>query len=200
MQRGLLGFSLLVLAAGTTVLALTFQHDGLALSLWALGSAAVWAAGGAVLLRCSEVPDCRGSRRWKSVLVAAVVLLCAGSFCGALVAEQVPVLSGFVADAVQTRTGAPWVVLGSALVAGMAEELFFRVGLRRLLPARWFVAASTAAYVLCTLATGNAALVLMAAILGMACALVLEYTGRPWAPVLLHASWSLVMVGLYPLV
>lgn len=89
--------------------------------------------------------------------------------------------------------------MGVALVTGAAEEIFFRVSLHRLLPKKYAPYIATVAYVIATGATGNAALVDMAAVLGMTCSIALQLTGRAVVPILIHAAWTLTMVGLFPL-
>lgn len=89
--------------------------------------------------------------------------------------------------------------MGVALVTGAAEEIFFRVSLHRLLPKKYAPYVATVAYVIATGATGNAALVAMAAVLGTTCSIALQLTGRAVVPIIIHAAWTLTMVGLFPL-
>ncbi|WP_347043062.1 CPBP family glutamic-type intramembrane protease, partial [Brachybacterium nesterenkovii] len=91
------------------------------------------------------------------------------------------------------------VVLGVALLAGAGEEVFFRLALPRLLTGRlrWLV--PIALYAAATVATGNVGLVIVAVPLGASCMAVWERTGRWSAPLIVHALWSVAMVGVLPL-
>ncbi|MGO2665034.1 CPBP family glutamic-type intramembrane protease, partial [Mycetocola reblochoni] len=119
---------------------------------------------------------------------------------GVLVLLLLPWTAEEVGEAVAAAESTPLVVtVAVALVTGLGEEAFFRGALPRL--GTWPRADlwATVAYTLSTLATGNLALILAAPVLGVACVLARRVTGRLWAAMLVHAVWSLVMVGGVPL-
>lgn len=197
----------LSMVAGMALLAGAFaQSDPDSLSAWALGVIGVWTAGGATLLVITQGVPARAGREAVSVGRSLVLALLVGagtaaaSMVGAFVLRDAPVIGPAVGSATETARVDLLLVLSVALAAGAAEELFFRVGLHRVLGSGWSaVVVSTLLYMVATAATGNAALVMMAGILGAVCATALRLTGRAFVPVLIHASWTVAMVGIFPL-
>ena len=172
------------------------------LSGWAIAASGVWIGAGLALILLLPPPADR-ARSGHAVGRTAVLAVGLGvaSLLGGLLLQGAPVVGPAITGAVDLTADSAVTILVVALLAGGAEEVFFRLGLRRLLttgPAR--VVVTTLVYVLATAATGNPALVLMALILGMVCSLALEWT-RWWpAPLIIHAARSVTMVGIFPLV
>lgn len=197
------------LIAGPVALALTFSagsgdaQSSAAFVLSSLLLAAIWAAGGmGVAAIAGRDRDVRLVPPGRAALAAFVVGLVFALLClvGGLVLHAVPLTRSWVADALDTAQAAPaLVVLAVAIVAGAGEETFFRIGLARLTHGwvRWVV--PVALYALATLATGNPGLVVVSVPLGLVATLLWDRTGRWCAPIVVHAVWSLVMVGLFPL-
>jgi len=167
---------------------------------WALGVALTWTLGGLVIMR--QVPpdhDCREQRRAHLLVVAAVSIGFAGaSLLGGLVLAWFPPTVAWVAGPVAAAADGRWGVLAVALLAGAAEEVFFRGALTRLFAgwARWVV--PTAVYALVTLFTGSPALAAMALLLGPVAMWAREITGSLVGALSVHALWTLAMVGLFP--
>lgn len=204
--RGWTVAAITVLAA-IPVLAASFASKdagGLAVSGWALLLALVWAAGGLFLLR--GVPPIRSGHE-RMTFAAAVgwtlatgTVLALGSLVGGLALSSLPVTAPLVAGPVEAVASQPLAILfGVALIAGAAEEVFFRLALPTLLTGvrQWVV--PTALYAIVTLFSGTVALALMAIILGLVAMWVLRRTGRWWAPIAVHALWTVAMVVVFPL-
>lgn len=195
---------------GAFVLHRTFQDTSGsgALSFWSIALAGIWAGGAAILLLLTRsstpiVAEPRfsrfGARRHPLVFAAVSGLVVAGaSLLGALALREIPLFSADVAAAAGRVDEAPVIMFLVALVTGASEELFFRIGLHRVLPQRIAIVGSTALYGLLTLATENLPLVLAAVVLGASCALVLHVTARWYAPIIVHALWSVALVGVLP--
>ncbi|WP_051551593.1 CPBP family intramembrane glutamic endopeptidase [Nocardioides sp. URHA0020] len=182
------------LVAGTVLLGVSFRIEPG--SVWfypsALALAAVWAVGA---LASGPVP--LGDRRVLPPLAVGVLL--AGVFVlGALIVRELSVLDDQVAavTAYAVRGSGP-LVAAVTLVTGAGEELFFRGAVYDRFPRRPVVA-TTAVYAVVTLATGNLALVLAAILLGLVVALVRRWSGGVLAPIVVHVTWSLVMLLALP--
>jgi membrane protease YdiL (CAAX protease family) len=89
-------------------------------------------------------------------------------------------------------------VIALALLAAIAEELFYRGALYTALGRRYPVIISTVVYVVATMASGNLMLGFAAIILGTVCALERRATGGVLAPILTHFVWSLVVILALP--
>lgn len=203
--------ALLTLVTGPGALSLTFavgegggRGPGASTSfvLSSLFLAAIWTLGGLAVIRAGG-PDrsVRTVSRGRSAALAlgAGAAFAAACLLGGLVLHALEATRPWVGAALDTAQAAPApVVLLVALVAGAGEEVFFRLGLPRLLrgPARW--ALPVALYALATVATGNPALVLVAVPLGLVATWAWTATGRWTSPLIVHALWSLAMVGLFP--
>lgn len=164
--------------------------------------AAIWTAGGVAVIAVSGPdPGAVTAPRGRAALLAlgagaAFALACLG---GGLVLDAWGPTRPWIAHALGTASAAPLgVVLAVALLAGAGEEVFFRLALCRLMTgrARWIV--PTALYALATVATGNPGLVLVAIPLGLVATALWSATGRWVGPLIVHALWSLTMVGLFP--
>jgi CAAX protease family protein len=182
------------LAVGTVLLGVSFRIEPG--NTWfypsALGLAVVWAVG-AVASGPVPVGD-------RSVVRPALVgLVLGGVFVlGALVVREVSFLDSQVgAVTAYADRGSGPLVLVVALVTGAAEELFFRGAVYARVPASPVVG-STLVYALVTVATGNAALVAAAVLLGLVVALVRRSSGGVLAPAVTHVTWTLVMMLALP--
>ncbi|WP_281871970.1 CPBP family glutamic-type intramembrane protease [Brachybacterium paraconglomeratum] len=169
---------------------------------WALGIALTWTVGGLLIMRLapSDLAGRAPGRAPRVAVAAAGVGLAAASLAGGLVLAGVPATAPWVAGPVAAAADGRWGVLAVALVAGAAEEVFFRGALPRLLTgsARWVV--PTAVYALVTLCTGSPALAVMALLLGPVAMWARETSGSLAGALFVHALWTLTMVGLFPAV
>lgn len=196
------------MVVGGFVLHQTLQgtSDRSGLSLWSILLAVTWTTGWFALARVSprpprqKPPEDRSTPRTHPLLLAlAVGTVFAGmSLIGALVLREIPVLESDVTGTASRVTDSPVLFL-IALATGVTEELFFRLGLSRLLSRRWFPLLSTVAYGVVTLATGNVALTIAAVLLGATSSVVFSVTERWYTPVLIHALWTVALVGVFPL-
>lgn len=164
--------------------------------------AAIWTGGGLTVIAVHGPDRAAGTTsRGRAVMLAGIagVLFALACLAGGLVLHAWPLARPWIDHALDTAAAAPpAVVLVVALLAGAGEEVFFRIALSRLRNgwARWVV--PTALYALATVATGNPGLVLVAIPLGLIAAALWMRTGRWLAPIIVHALWSLAMVGLFP--
>ncbi|MEV4055241.1 CPBP family intramembrane glutamic endopeptidase [Amycolatopsis sp. NPDC049688] len=131
--------------------------------------------------------------------VVQPVAVGAGAFAAfygcALVARRIPVLRRAITGVLDHAHRGPTAsVAVTALVTGVAEEVFFRGTLYDALgPGK-----ATAAYVLSTTATRNPALVLASAVMGTLFAWQRGRSGGVQAPVLTHVVWSALMLAFMP--
>lgn len=199
----------LSILAAAPILAASFasRHDGgIGVSLWALLLAAVWFAGGGIILWQSGRPrrertflGSRGQRT--AIMLGAGVVLALGSLGGGLLLAAWPQTAPLVNGPLEAAVSQPLLVLFSvALVAGAAEEVFFRLAMPRLLTGWWRWILPTALYTVVTLFSGTPALALMAAILSVVAMWTLERTGWWFAPIVVHAMWTVMMIVVFPLV
>lgn len=207
------GVAIATLVLGPLALSLTFTAgadgtggDGASATAFVLSSlmlAAVWALGGLAVIRLAgSDPSVRTMRRGPAALLALGVgtLFAAACAIGGAVLLALPATAGWVGGALETAQTAPApVVLGVAILAGAGEEVFFRLALTRITSGwvRWSL--PVALYALATVATGNPGLVLVAIPLGLLATWAWDRTGRWTSPLIVHAVWSLVMVGLFPM-
>jgi membrane protease YdiL (CAAX protease family) len=166
------------------------------------GVAATWIVGGATVspvhLGWERGHD--GSRH-RPVLrpVAVGVGTFAVFYRCALVARRMPVLRRAIAAVLRyAHHGNTTIVLATALINGVAEEVFFRGALYDTVTDRHPVVVSTAVYALVTGVTRNPALVLAAVVMGAVFGWQRQATGGIQAPVLTHLTWSTLMVWLLP--
>ena len=89
-------------------------------------------------------------------------------------------------------------MLAVALVNGLAEELFFRGAVYAAVGPRHRMTAATVVYVVATAATGNLALVLAAAAMGVLLTSERRATGGTLAPITTHLLWSTLMILFLP--
>lgn len=142
-----------------------------------------------------------GTDRLARPILSPVILglaLAAVFLIGALIVRQIPFLEGQVSSVLAhaDQGSIPLLVL-ITIVNGVAEELFFRGAAYASLP-RHPVPATTAAYALATLATGNLMLAFSAVLLGLVVGLERRASGGVLAPALTHVTWSLTMLLALP--
>jgi len=144
--------------------------------------------------------DVKGVLRRPFLVPVATGLLIAGIFCmGALVVREIDPLRSYVQHVVAyEREGSTGLVVLSALINGLAEEVFFRGAVYAALPERGRVALTTTIYALVTLATGNPLLTFAAATVGTVLALQRRASGGVLAPSITHVTWSICMLATLP--
>ncbi len=181
--------------------------DGSGLSLWSIVLAVIWTAGWLALARVAprppheEPPHVLTGPRTHPLLLTLTVgsVFAVTSLIGALILREIPGVGSDVAVTASRVTDNPMLVFVIALGTGATEESFFRLGLSRLLSRRWFPLVSTIAYGIVTLATGSLALTMAALLLGATSSVTFTATGRWYTPILIHALWTVALVGVFPL-
>jgi membrane protease YdiL (CAAX protease family) len=149
------------------------------------------------------IPFRRSCGTPRHTLLEASVLLGIAAFGAFLIAYLAarnlpfvgPALDGVLATA---DAGPVVVVLSLALVNGVGEELFFRGALHAAFEFHCPAVATTIVYVVVTAATGNASLVIAAAVMGAVLSLERVSTGGVLAPIATHLTWSTLMVLALP--
>jgi membrane protease YdiL (CAAX protease family) len=189
----------IVVAGGLLAATLRVQEGSTGFTVLGLLLAGTWIAGA---LASGPIPILpRDPRQGTTVLgaaglgaVAYLVFLAAY-----LVATHLPVLSDAL-DSVLDRAdaGSRAVVLGVALLNGIAEELFFRGAVRAAVGRHRRLLTTTAVYVVVTMATGNLALVAAAVVMGTLLGAIREASGGVLAPIATHLTWSALMILLLP--
>lgn len=198
--------------AGASLLAVTLQlHRG---STWfaVLGvlTAVVWVGGalwsGPIPLRSAQPRPAQGLVPAALIGVAAF----AGFAAASEAARHLPVLSGALSSVLGKADATPLgLVLLVTLANGLGEEVFFRGAIHALVASGRFTTSAASAskaaglvtavlYVLVTLATGNAALVVAAVIMGAVFGLERMASGGVLAPIVTHLTWSALMVLALP--
>jgi membrane protease YdiL (CAAX protease family) len=123
----------------------------------------------------------------------------AAFYAAARVARHVPALDRALNAVMRyAHEGSEDLVLASALVNGIAEELFFRGALYDAAGSEHPVAVSTAAYVVATAATRNPALVAASAVMGALFAAQRRTSQGVRAPIITHLTWSTLMLRRLP--
>jgi membrane protease YdiL (CAAX protease family) len=145
------------------------------------------------------MPKARSKRGKRPV--AGPVLTALALFVGFLVANAVlgliPAVDHAVNDVLaRADRGDAFTLWTSTIVAGVAEEVFYRGALFERVPAP--VVTATVAHVLCTIPAGNVAVTGAAAVLGIVCGTSRRVSGGWWAPAVTHAAWSLAILWLLP--
>lgn len=202
--------ALVAILAAAVVLRNTFAEAGTgALIGWSITLGAIWLLGGVVITRLvpSEtlfpvIPAPALSYPRRHALATSVALgavLTTGCFGGGLILLQLPATSAWVAEALLAASSAtPALIVTTALITGMCEEVFFRVALPHLCQRWWRWILPTLLYTAVTLASGNLALTLCAPLLGLIATAAREWTARWWAPLIVHSLWTIGMVWLFP--
>ncbi len=182
--------------AGTALLrvALAGKPGSPRFYLASLATAGVWTAGAVASgypLRAGRV----GGRGLAPVATGAGAF---SLFCAAaLVTRRVPVLERGISNILRHADvgSAPLALTTCANAVG--EELFFR-GALYAAAEPYPVATSALAYTAVTAATGNPALTLAGAAMGLLFAQQRRVSGGVQAPAVTHATWSLLMMRLLP--
>lgn len=182
------------LAAGTGLLGASLATEPGSRRFYGLtaGVAGAWIGGG-----IASGPLPRGARE-----TAIPVFTGAAAFGlfygGAKVARHIPVLNRAISSIFRySDQGSERLVLLTALVNGMAEEVFFRGGVYAAVGAHP-LARTTAVYALSTCATRNPALVLASGLMGTLFAWQRQRSGGIQAPILTHITWSTLMLRYLP--
>jgi membrane protease YdiL (CAAX protease family) len=196
----------IVLVLGVSSLALALRkHPGEpAFYWWTLALAGVWALGA-----FASGPLHLGGARWRGrnqrpVVSGTVIgLLLGGVFVvGGLIVREIPVVADLVTRLLRYSDQGSWrLTMAIALLAAVAEEMFYRGALYTALGRHHPLLISTVIYALATLGSSrNPMLAFAAIILGTVCALERRATGGVLAPILTHFVWTLVvLLGLPPL-
>lgn len=187
-------------ATGTALLgaALAAPPGSRRFHLLTAATSATWIGGG---LLAGAGPPRRHAPGRRPVLGPAAlgVLAFVPFYVAARVGRHLPPVRRMLAAVLghaRHQTGGP--VLVTTLVAGAAEEVFFRGALYAAVTGPSPVLVSTGAYVLSTAATRNPALVAAAAVLGTLLARQRRATGGIQAPVITHVVWSALMFRFLP--
>ena len=191
-----------MVGAGLLGASLSSEPDSPRFYLFSLGVAGTWLVGGLRsgplhLGRARTRGDTLGRPVITPVLIGAAAF---GAFYGAaLVARRVPLLGEAIASVLcyATRGSGP-LVLTTALVNGVAEEVFFRGAVYAAVGGRHAVPVSTGVYVATTAATRNPALVLASAVMGTLFAAQRRASGGIQAPILTHLTWSALVLRYLP--
>jgi uncharacterized protein len=194
-----------VLVAGSVTLGFSLSIDPGDSSFYPMtfALAAIWLVGafasGPIRIGCFPPP--RGGHLQAAGIGIIVGLILGAIFVvGGLVIREIPPLRDFIADVLDhADTGGLALVLATAIVNGIAEELFFRGAVYSAFKGHAPVIFSTLIYVVATLASGNPMLGFAAILLGVVCALERRATAGVLAPAFTHIAWTLVMVLVLPL-
>jgi hypothetical protein len=191
----------LVLGAAALSMALRCHPGEPGFYRWSLALAGVWGIGA-----FASGPLHLGGARWRGrnqrpVISGAVIGLLLGAVfvLGGLIAREIPVVSELITRILHYTDQGSWrLTMAIALIAAIAEELFYRGAFYTALGRRYPVLISTAVYVVATLASGNLMLGFAAIFLGTVCALERRATGGVLAPILTHFVWTLVVLLALP--
>lgn len=191
-------------AAGSVLLGLSLSRKPGSPQFYrlSLATAATWLGGGLAAGPLHLGRMWSGDQRSRRPVLMPVASAGAtfGLFCGlAVAARRIPLLRHAITDALRyAETDSMPAVYTTALVNGIAEEVFFRGALYAAAPEGGQVAVSTAAYTAVTLATRNPALVAAAAVMGTAFGVQRRMTGGIQASILTHVTWSALMLRFLP--
>lgn len=159
--------------------------------------AAVW-AGGALLsgpMPTGETPVPRAL----AIGAGVGAILLGSTLVVALFVAGVPALSEPAEELLNHADGGTLLpVFVLTAVSGISEEMFFRGALYDAVPRRLAVVVTTVVYMLTTIGSGVALLVLAAGMLGAVTAVMRQRTGGLAAPIATHLMWSLGMLLLLP--
>jgi len=185
----LLGFSLSIRPGDSTFYALTGAV------------AVVWTVGGLASgpLHLGYIPFRGGPRR--PVLTPLVTgLVAAGVFvAGALAVRELQPLGDDVENVLaHAQQGSTALIVVVTLANAIGEEIFFRGALFAAIDRRYPVVISTIVYAIATLATANPMLVFAALTLGPVFGLQRRASGGILAPMITHATWSMIMLFALP--
>lgn len=190
------------LAVGTALVALSLSTEGdnpLFYS-FALGLAGTWAAGA---LASGPVPAGAVFTRPVGRSVAEPVLAGIGTFglfyAAARLARRSPLLDRAISSVLRyADTGPTSLVVLTACVNGVAEELFFHGAMWDEAGKRYQVGKTALVYTASTAATRNPALVVGAAATSLIFGQLRQRSGGVAAPALAHVTWSALMLTVLP--
>ena len=192
-----------VLVLGAVVLGLSLtRRPGEASFYWlSLALAVVWTVGA-----FASGPLHLGGVYWRGrnqrpIVSGTVIGLLLGAVfvVGGLVFREIPPISRLITHVLLFTNQGSWrLTLAIALVAAIAEELFYRGALYTALGRHHPLLISTVLYVMVCLASRNVMLGFAAILLGTVSALERRSTGGVLASVLTHFVWSLVVVLALP--
>jgi membrane protease YdiL (CAAX protease family) len=164
--------------------------------------AAVWIIGALASgpLHLGAYPPPRGGPMQATFIGVVVGLVLGAIFVvGGLVVREIPPIADFISDVLDhADQGTFSLILATALVNGVAEEMFFRGAVYTALKGHAPVIFSTVIYVIATLASGNPMLGFAAILLGAVSALERRATGGVLASMGTHVSWTIIMVFVLP--
>jgi membrane protease YdiL (CAAX protease family) len=191
-----------VVGAGLLGVSLSRKPDSPSFYALTLGVAATWVAGGLASgplhLGWVQTPHATLRRPLLTPVIAG-----AGAFgvfyAAALVAKGIPPLDAAVTRVLRyAQQGNPALVATTTLANGLAEEVFFRGALYAAVGVDAPVVTSSVVYSLATVATRNPALVLASVPMGLLFALQRRASGGIQAPMISHATWSVLMLRYLP--
>ncbi len=192
----------IVLVLGAAALSFALRrHPGEPSFYWlSLGLAVLWAIGSFASGPLHLGGVCWRGRNQRPVISGTVVgLLLGGVFVlGGLVAREIQPVAHLITQVLRYTDQSWRLTMAIALVAAVAEELFYRGAFYTALGRHHPVLISTVVYVAATLASGNLMLGFAAIFLGTVCALERRATGGVLAPILTHFVWSLVVLLALP--
>jgi membrane protease YdiL (CAAX protease family) len=191
-----------VLPAGTGLLGLSLAAEGDDPLFYCLtlGLAGTWAAG---TLASGPIPVGAAFTQPGLRSLAEPVLTGAGTFglfyAAARVARRNPALNRAISSVLgYMDTGAAGLILLTACLNAVAEEMFFHGALWDAAGPDHPVAATAAVYTASTLATRNPALVLSGAVTSLIFGAQRRRSGGVAAPAIAHVIWSVLMLTLLP--
>jgi membrane protease YdiL (CAAX protease family) len=191
-----------VAGAGLLGVSLSQKPDSPSFYGLTLGVAATWLAGGLASgplhLGWVQTPQATLRRPLLTPVIAG-----SGAFgvfyAAALVARHIRPLDAAVTRVLRyAAQGNPALVATTTLANGLAEEVFFRGALYAAVGVDAPVVKSSVVYTLATVATRNPALVLASVPMGLLFALQRRASGGVQAPMISHATWSVLMLRYLP--
>lgn len=138
----------------------------------------------------------KGRRPLVAPLLTASLLFLWFLVFGALV-RLVPAFDNGVEEVMaRADRGSTLAVAASAVVAGVAEELYYRGALFERVPLP--ILTTTLAHVVAILPAGNVAMTGAAVALGVVCGLSRRASGGWWTAAVVHSTWSLLVLAFLP--
>jgi hypothetical protein len=189
-----------VAGAGLLGKSLSAEPDSREFYLLTSAVAALWTGSGLAVRSDHRGPVRRDGA---GASLATPVAIGAGTFAtfygAARVARRIPVLDDALYSVMDySHRGSDALVLGTALINGVAEEVFFRGAVYDVAGPQHRVAATTVAYMAVTSATRNPALVLASGVMGWIFAAQRRATGGIRAPIVTHLTWTTLMLRYLP--
>jgi uncharacterized protein YbjT (DUF2867 family)/membrane protease YdiL (CAAX protease family) len=189
--------------AGATLLGVSLSAEpGSKRFYWLTGAlAATWTAGAVASgpLHLGWIKSRDNNLRRPIATPVATGVAAFGVFYGAaLVAREIPVLNRAIGNVLRyADKGSMPLVVGTTVVNGVAEELFFR-GAFYTAAADRPILISTAAYTVATAASRNPALTIAGAVMGGLFGMQRRASGGVQAPMLTHVTWGMLMLRYLP--